>query len=119
LSKPEESRNESEESREKNKEEEAAKKGKEEPYAVDISALDVHTTLKLFLNILAGQAWMKIGLTVNPRTNKIEKDMNQARIAIDCFQFISRQLEGHLSEEEKRRINNLLSDLQMNYATHQ
>jgi hypothetical protein len=65
------------------------------------------------------QAWMRMGLTVNPKTNKAEKDMNQARIAIDCFQFISKQLEGHVSEDEKRQISNLLSDLQMNYVTHQ
>jgi hypothetical protein len=75
--------------------------------------------LKLFLNILAGQAWMRMGLTVDPKTNKTEKDMNQAKIAIDCFQFISKQLEGHVTEDEKRQIGNLLSDLQMNYVTHQ
>jgi len=103
----------------KNKQEQGANKGKEEPQAVNVSALDIYTTLKLFLNIIAGQAWIRIGLTVNPNTNKIEKDMVQARIAIDCFQFISNQLEGHLSEEEKRQIKNLLSDLQMNFVTHQ
>lgn len=119
MGKPEERKNEPDESEKKTKEEQAANKEKEEPYAVDISALDVHTTLKLFLNILAGQATMKMGLLVNPQTNKVEKDMKQARIAIDCFQFISKQLEGYLSEEEKRKISSMLSDLQINFVTHQ
>jgi hypothetical protein len=62
---------------------------------------------------------MKMGLIVNPQTNKLDKDMNQAKIAIDCFEFISKKLEGHLSEEEKRKTSNILSDLQINFVTHQ
>jgi hypothetical protein len=118
LDKTKDSGNSSEQKDKGDKEEQAASSGKEEPYAVDISALDTYTTLKLFLNILAGQATMKMGLIVDPHTNKIEKDINQARIAIDCFQFISKQLEAHLSEDEKKKLSSMLSDLQINFVTH-
>lgn len=91
----------------------------EETVGVDISSLDTYTTLKLFLSILAGQAWRKMGLVVDPRTNKIEKDMTQVKTAIDCFQLILKQLENHLSEDEKSKLNSLLSDLQVNFVTHQ
>lgn len=91
----------------------------EETVGVDISSLDTYTTLKLFMSILAGQAWRKMGLVVDPRTNKIEKDMTQAKTAIDCFQLILKQLENHLSEDEKSKLNSLLSDLQVNFVTHQ
>lgn len=90
-----------------------------EPVGVDISALDTYTTLKLFLSILADQAWRKMGLIADPRTNKVEKDMNQAKTAIDCFQFMLKQLEAHLTEDEKNKLNNVLSDLQINFVTHQ
>jgi hypothetical protein len=71
------------------------------------------------LNILASQSFVTMGLLVNPRTNKIEKDMKQARIAIDTFEFILKQIDTNLSEEEKRHLNNLLSDLKLNFVSHQ
>jgi hypothetical protein len=71
------------------------------------------------LNILASQSFVTMGLLVNPRTNKIEKDMKQARIAIDTFEFILKQIDANLSEEEKRHLNNLLSDLKLNFVSHQ
>jgi hypothetical protein len=60
-----------------------------------------------------------MGLIADPRTNKVEKDMNQAKTAIDCFQFMLKQLESHLTEDEKNKLNNVLSDLQINFVTHQ
>ncbi|WXG43748.1 MAG: DUF1844 domain-containing protein [Promethearchaeati archaeon SRVP18_Atabeyarchaeia-1] len=105
--------------RESEKEGKAQEDGNEHAGAVDIGALDTYTTLKLFLTILSGQAWRKMGLVVDPQTNKAEKDMEQARTAIDCFQFILKRIEGKLSEEEKGKLNTILSDLQLNFVTHQ
>ena len=104
---------------EEKKEKEVDGEEKGSPQAVDISSLDTYTTLKLFMGVLAGTAWRNLGLVVNPRTNKIEKDMNQARVAIDVFEFIFKQIEGKLAEEEKRQLNGLLSDLKINFVTHQ
>lgn len=87
--------------------------------AVDIGALDTYTTLRLFIGVLAGTAWRNLGLVVNPRTNKAEKDLNQARIAIDVLEFILKQIEGKLGEDEKRQLTSLLNDLKINFVTHQ
>jgi hypothetical protein len=103
----------------KGPDESAAQEKEKEPVGVDISALDTFTTLKLFLSILADQAWRKMGLLADPRTNKVEKDMNQTKAAIDCFQFILKELETHLTDDEKNKLNNVLSDLQINFVTHQ
>jgi hypothetical protein len=104
----------------KSQEEKGSTEGKgEETAGVDISSLDTYTTLKLFMSVLAGTAWRTLGLVVNPRTNKVEKDLNQARIAIDVFEFIFKQIEGKLAEEEKRQLGSLLSDLKINFVTHQ
>ena len=103
-----------------NKEEEEGSEGDNEGTApVDISSLDTFTTLKLFLSILAGQAWRKMGLVVDPKTNKIDKDTDQARAAIDCFQLVLKRIEDKLTEDEKRRLNSVLSDLQLNFVSHQ
>jgi hypothetical protein len=103
----------------KKQNESAAEEKEKEPVGVDISALDTFTTLKLFLSILADQAWRKMGLIADPRTNKVEKDMSQAKTAINCFQFMLKELETHLTEDEKNKLNNVLSDLQINFVTHQ
>jgi hypothetical protein len=91
----------------------------EKAAAVDITALDTYTTLRLFMGVLAGAAWRSLGLVVNPKTNKIEKDLGQARTAIDVFEFIFKQIEGKLSEDEKRQLSGLLNDLKINFVTHQ
>jgi hypothetical protein len=103
----------------KSLDESATEEKEKEPVGVDISALDTYTTLKLFLSILADQAWRKMGLIADPRTNKVEKDLIQAKTAIDCFQFMLKQLEPHLTEDEKNKLDNVLSDLQVNFVTHQ
>lgn len=103
----------------KSPDESATDEKEKEPVGVDISALDTYTTLKLFLSILADQAWRKMGLIADPRTNKVEKDLIQAKTAIDCFQFMLKQLEPHLTDDEKKKLNNVLSDLQINFVTHQ
>jgi len=99
--------------------ESAANEKEREPVGVDISALDTYTTLKLFLSILADQAWRKMGLIADPRTSKVEKDLIQAKTAIDCFQFMLKQLEPRLTQDEKNKLNSVLSDLQINFVTHQ
>jgi hypothetical protein len=103
----------------KSPDESAPNEKEREPVGVDISGLDTFTTLKLFLSILADQAWRKMGMIADPRTNKVEKDMNQAKTAINCFQFMLKELETHLTEDEKNKLNNVLNDLQINFVTHQ
>jgi hypothetical protein len=60
-----------------------------------------------------------MGLVVDPKTNKTEKDVEQARTAIDCFELILKRIESRLGEDEKRRMSSVLSDLQLNFVTHQ
>lgn len=104
---------------EKDKEAKSEESDEEKAAAVDIGALDTYTTLRLFIGVLAGAAWRNLGLVVNPKTNKIEKDLDQARIAIDVFEFIFKKIEGKLGEDEKRQLSGLLNDLKINFVTHQ
>ncbi len=83
---------------------------------VDISALDVYLLLQFFITLLSEKAWRYIGLHVDPRTNEVETDFERAHVAIDCIIAIVDKLEPKLTADEKNRLRNLITDLQINYA---
>jgi len=89
-----------------------------QPGVVDLTALPVWQLLQIFLGVLDQVAWQRMGLVVNPQTQKIEKDMEQARAAIDCYEAILRVLDGHIDPDTKRRLDVRLTDLKLNYASH-
>jgi hypothetical protein len=59
---------------------------------LDITALDTYALLSLFIGVLSAQAWQHMGLRVKPGTEKIEKDLERARVAIDCVVFLVEKL---------------------------
>jgi hypothetical protein len=87
-----------------------------EPSPVDISSLDLYQLLELFILLLSEQAWRYIGLRVDPRTNEVNKDMVKAHVAIDCIISLVDKMEPQLTGQEKNRLRNLITDLQLNYA---
>jgi hypothetical protein len=60
-------------------------------------------------------AMQQMGKLINPITNKLERDLLQARITIDMIRMIKEKTAGNLSEEEQGFIDHVLLDLQMNY----
>jgi hypothetical protein len=91
-------------------------KSNEKPIAFDITSLDTYMLLTIFINILSLQAWQHMGLRVKSGTDKIERDLERAKIAIDCIAFLIDKLENHIQESEKISLRNFLTDLQINYA---
>ncbi len=86
---------------------------------VDIAALSVWQVIPIFLGILDRVAWQRIGLVVNPQSQKIEKDLEQARVAIDCYENLLKQLGDTIPPEAKRHLITRLTDLKLNYSSHQ
>ncbi len=83
----------------------------------DESALpDVYSVLFLFLGELRNLAWLRMGLVANPATGQIERDMAQARVAIDTVDFLAKQLDGVVAPEERLPLKSLVSDLQINFV---
>lgn len=78
---------------------------------------DVWELLTVFLGLLSEMAWRKMGLLIDPKSGKIEKDMAQAKVAIDTVGFIVEKLEVKLSDQEIRELRTLLSNLQLNFVT--
>ena len=100
--------------------EEPSQQTEEEPSIEDIAAglppVDVYTLLKSFIGMLAAQSWQWMGLVKNPSTGNIEKDMAQAKAAIDAITAIAGQLEGKISAHESEELRGMISDLRVNFV---
>ena len=77
---------------------------------------DVFSVLALFLGELRNLAWLRMGLLANPGTGEFERDLPQARIAIDTVTFLASQLENAVAPEERLPLKALVSDLQVNFV---
>ena len=82
----------------------------------DAALPDVYTVLAMFLGELRNLAWLRMGLVANPATGQIERDMSQAKIAIDTVAFLASQIEGVVPAEERLPLRALVSDLQINFV---
>ena len=82
----------------------------------DITSLDTYDLLSFFISILSAQAWQHMGLRVKPGTDKVEKDLERGKIAIDCAAFLIEKLEPHIAEKDREALRGLLADLQINFA---
>ena len=90
----------------------AGESGEEREEAV----ADVYSVAKWVIGIMAATAWQYMGLQVNPATGKIEKDLAQAKIAVDTVVFLGDKLHPHLNDAERKEIRSLISDLQVNFV---
>ncbi len=88
----------------------------QEPSRVDIASLDIYQLVEVFIMLLSEKAWRYIGLRVDPLTNKMDKDLAKAHVAIDCIISLVDKIEPNLDDAEKERLRRLITDLQLNYA---
>ncbi len=76
---------------------------------------DVYSILALFMGELRNLAWLRMGLVANPGTGEIERDLPQAKIAIDTVGFLATQLEAVVAPDERLPLKAMVSDLQVNF----
>lgn len=76
---------------------------------------DVFSVLAIFLQELRSLAYLRMGLIANPGTGQIERDLFQAKVAIDTVGFLASQLEPVIAPEERLPLRAMVSDLQMNF----
>ncbi len=60
-------------------------------------------------------AMIGMGKLPNPITQKIEKDLEAAKLSIDMIDMIKEKTKGNLSEDEDRLITQISKDLKLNY----
>jgi len=62
------------------------------------------------------QAWIALGKVPNPATNKIERNLELAKMAIDMLDMIKEKTSGNLTDTENRMITKIIADLKLNYV---
>lgn len=78
--------------------------------------IDVHQVIMIMVDQMASMAWQKMGLQVDPLTGKIEKDLKQAKVAVDVTSELCDHLVEVVDGEDRRRLQNLVSDLKVNFV---
>jgi len=86
------------------------------PQAIPLGALPTADVLVWNLSLLAGKAWEGMGLVPNPLTNKVEKNLDEARLAIDAFAAIFEVLRLRIEEPTRREMETVLTNLRINFV---
>jgi hypothetical protein len=88
-----------------------------EPAAAGEPALpDAPALVMTCLSLLATKAWEAMGLVPNPRTKQIERNLDDAQIAIDAAAALAGVLKPRTAEAERREIETLLANLRINFV---
>ena len=77
------------------------------------------TTEELFQGLvfsLAAGAMQHLGKTMNPLTNKIEKNLDAAQATIDMLDMLETKTRGNLSDKEAQLLKHILGDLKLNFV---
>lgn len=61
-------------------------------------------------------AMQHLGKLKNPVTDKIERDLTQAQVAIDMLDMLQGKTKGNVSETEKRYLTDTIRELKLNYV---
>jgi len=86
------------------------------PQAVPLAALPAADLLTLLLSLLAAKAWEGMGLVASPLTGKTEKNINEARLAIDAYAAVFEVVRVRIEEQPRREMENLLTTLRLNFV---
>jgi hypothetical protein len=65
---------------------------------------------------LATASWSQLGKIPHPQTQKIERDLEQAKMSIDFLAMLLEKTEGNLQPKEQELLSQTVADLEMNYA---
>lgn len=92
-----------------------AEEKKEEPKLLD-EPIPVKELLLMSIFSLEAKAWAYLGIVMHPETQKVKKDINEAKLAIDSIDALFKLIEPMLSNDEKKDIQVKLANLRLNFA---
>ncbi len=82
-------------------------------------ANEKNTNEALFLQLVMQNqqmAMMSMGKAKNPLSNKVEKNLEYAKLSIDTLDMLAEKTKGNLSEYEEKLLTEVLKDLKLNYV---
>ena len=68
------------------------------------------------VNTFQNAAWQQLGKRVNPLSNTVEKDFDQASLSIGMLDMLAIKTQGNLSDEEKKFLDQVVADLKLNFV---
>jgi len=68
------------------------------------------------LSLLAARAWEAMGLVPNPRTKQIERNLDDAQLAIDAAAALAEVVRPRVTDAERREIETLVANLRINFV---
>lgn len=78
--------------------------------------ISIYDVIVIMTDQIAAIAWQKLGLQPDPLTGKAEKDLVEAKVAIDLTTHLATFVQDRLDPEDQRRMHNLIRDLRINYV---
>jgi hypothetical protein len=78
--------------------------------------VSVYQIITAMTDQMAALAWQKLGLQPDLFTGKIEKNLEEAKVAIDLASHLASFIEPKLEEEDRRELHNLIRNLRLNYV---
>jgi len=63
-----------------------------------------------------GMALQNLGKVINPMTNQIERNLEQAKNMIDILGMLDEKTKGNLNDNEEKLMEHVLFELRMNYV---
>ena len=61
-------------------------------------------------------AMMAMGKIKNPVTDKIDRNLEYAKVSIDTLEMLQARTKGNLTEYEEKFLSEAIKDLQLNYV---
>jgi hypothetical protein len=80
------------------------------------SQVTVGTVLRMSANLLHDAAWICMGLTPDPITGAVRRNLPEARRAIDALTDLTKYVEMDATPSEKRELEVMLSNLRLNFV---
>jgi len=80
------------------------------------SAAEADFRLLALVMSLATAAWAQLGKIPHPQSQKIERDLEQAKMSIDFLRMLLEKTEGNLQPKEQELLSQTVADLELNYA---
>lgn len=71
------------------------------------------------VTLLATSAWQALGLIPDPATHRVERHLDDARLAIDAAASLIEHLRPGLPDTEQREFDTLLTNLRLNFVEQQ
>lgn len=68
------------------------------------------------LYIFYSSAMMSLGKLKNPATDKVERNLEQAKQSIDILELIRNKTKNNLTSEQSRTLDGMLTDLRLNFV---